>query len=177
MIALVCLMVAAARPAAACCQLGGSACGDPFALDCNNGVVCFVPFRSCPACTCATTNEGHTCLPTSSLPGRVPTLFLDRSAQTAGDIDFSWGMSCTGAGPDYSVHEGVLGDWYTHARVRCTSLGALSLTLTPSGGNRYYLIAPISGSYTGSLGTNSAGTERPDGSPSCTDERALAPCP
>lgn len=173
----VCLMVAAPRPAAACCQLGGTACGDPFAVSCNNGVVCFPPWRSCPACTCTTTNAGHMCLTTSSEPGTVPTLLVEKNAQNAGDLDLSWGASCGASGPDYSVHEGQLGVWFSHAPLRCSSAGALSQTITPSFGDRYYLIAPISAGYTGSLGTDSTGSERPDGSPSCTDDRALAPCP
>lgn len=176
-VAIVLLSLAAFRPAAACCQLGGSACGDPFAISCNNGSVCFIPYRSCPNCTCSTTNEGQACVDSGSLPGTVPTLFVDRDVQSPGDLDLSWGASCAGPGRDYSVHEGVLGQWYSHAPLRCTSGGALTLTLTPSGGDRYYLIAPIVGSFTGSLGTNSLGAERPDGSPSCTDDRATAPCP
>lgn len=175
--ALVCAIVFAVRPAAACCQLGGTSCGDPFAVSCNNGVVCFTPWRTCPGCTCTTTNAGHMCLTTTSEPGTVPTLRLDRNVQTPGNLELTWGATCGSSGPDYSVHEGVLGAWYSHAPLRCTSGGALLTTLTPSGGNRYYLIAPISADFTGSLGTNSSGAERPDGSPSCTTDRALAPCP
>jgi hypothetical protein len=171
------LALAAARPASACCQLGGTACGDPFAVSCNNGVVCFIPYRTCSGCTCTITNGGQTCLATASQPGRVATLHVDRSLATQGALDFTWSASCSGTGPDYSVQEGVLGSWYSHEPLRCTSGGALSLTLTPSGGNRYYLIAPILDDFTGSLGTSSAGAERPDGSPSCTSDRALAPCP
>jgi hypothetical protein len=175
--AVVGLIASSTRPAEACCQLGGTTCGDPFAVSCNNGVVCFTPWRSCPNCTCTTTSGGQTCLPTISEPGTVPTLSIDKDAQTAGDLDLGWGASCFPSGPDYAVHEGQLGVWFSHAPLRCTSGHALSLTITPSGGNRYYLIAPLSGDYTGSLGTYAAGIERPDGEPSCTADRALAPCP
>jgi len=174
---VVCVIVASTRPAGACCQLGGTACGDPFALSCNDGVVCFSPWRSCSGCTCTTTNAGHTCLATNSEPGMVPTLLVNKNAQTVNDLDLSWGASCSASGPDYSVHEGQLGVWFSHAPLRCSSGDALSVTATPSGGDRYYLIAPVSTGFTGSLGTDSTGTERPDGSPSCTDDRALAPCP
>ncbi len=175
--ALVCLIVTSNRPAKACCQLGGAGCGDPFAVSCNNGVVCFPPFLSCPGCTCTTTNDGHMCLTTTSEPGTVPTLHVDKNAQIVGDLDLSWDASCSASGPDYSVHHGQLGVWFSHARLSCSSARALSQTITPWGGDRYYLIAPISAGYTGSLGTDWAGTERPDGDPSCTDDRALAPCP
>jgi hypothetical protein len=175
--AIACLALAASRPASACCQLGGTACGDPFAVSCNNGVVCFIPYRTCSGCTCTVTNGGQTCLATASQPGRVATLHVDRSTQNPNDLALSWSASCSGTGPDYAVHEGLLGSWYSHAPLRCTSGGALSLTITPSGGSRYYLIAPVLADFTGSLGTSSAGVERPDGSPSCTNDRALAPCP
>ena len=174
---VVCLIAASTRPAEACCQLGGTACGDPFAVSCNNGVVCFPPWRSCPGCTCTTTNAGQMCMTTSSEPGTVPTLHVDKNVQAVGNLELSWGASCSASGPDYSIHEGQLGLWFSHAPLRCTSGSALSLTIAPTAGDRYYLIAPLSAGYTGSLGTNSAGTERPDGSPSCTDDRALAPCP
>lgn len=105
------------------------------------------------------------------------TLHVNRNAESASDLDLGWGASCSASGPDYSVHEGVLGTWYSHAPLRCSSGGALLLTITPSGGDRYYLIVPISSGFTGSFGTNTAGVEKPDGAPSCTDDRALAPCP
>lgn len=174
---VVAFIVTAIRPAAACCQLGGTTCGDPFAVSCNNGVVCFPPYRSCPDCTCTTTGAGHTCLANTSQPGSVATLFMGPSTQTFGDLDLTWSASCRAPGPDYSVYEGVLGAWYSHASLRCSSGGLLATTVTPSGGDRYYLIAPVAGGLTGSFGTSSAGVERPDGTPSCTDDRALAPCP
>lgn len=173
----VCLILAATRPANACCQLGGTACGDPFAVSCNNGVVCFFPWRTCAGCTCTTTNGGQTCLTTTSEPGTVPTLLMNRNAQTAGDLDLSWGASCSASSPDYAIHEGQLGAWFSHAPLLCSTGHALSMTITPLGGDRYYLIAPTSADFTGSLGTNGAGAERPDGEPSCTSDRALAPCP
>ena len=176
-VAMVCLIVAFTRPAEACCQLGGTACGDPLALSCNNGVVCFPPWRSCPGCTCTKTNEGQMCLTTTSEPGTVPTLHVGKNAQTVGNIDLAWGASCYASGPDYAIHEGQLGAWFSHAPLSCSSGGALSEMITPSSGDRYYLIAPITTEYTGSLGTDSAGVERPDGDPSCTADRALAPCP
>jgi hypothetical protein len=123
------------------------------------------------------TNAGFTCLTTTSVPGSVATLHVARNAQVVGDLDLSWSASCSASGPDYVVHQGQLGSWFSHAPLSCSSGHALSLTVTPSGGDRYYLIAPVSADFTGSLGADSAGTERPDGSPSCTDDRALAPCP
>jgi len=173
----VCLLAASIRPAEASCQLGGTACGDPFALSCNGGVVCFPPWRSCTGCTCTTTSGGQTCLATASQPGTVATLVIGKDGVSLGDLDLSWGASCAASGPDYAVHEGQLGVWFSHAPLRCSSGHALSLTITPSGGDRYYLVAPVTVDYTGSLGTTASGAERPDGDPSCTPDRAIAPCP
>ena len=121
--------------------------------------------------------SGKTCLANASEPGSVPTVRIDKSASIPGDLSVSWDASCAAPGPDYAIYEGVVGTWYAHAAVRCGTAGALAATLTPGNGNRYYLIAPMRGGLTGSLGTNASGVERPDGDPSCTGDRALAPCP
>lgn len=170
------LALGVSRPASACCQLGGTVCGDPFAVECNNGAVCSPPWKACPGCTCTTTSGGRTCLANASVPGTVSTVLLSKSAN-AGDLDLSWTPSCNPSTLEYAVDEGEIGTWYSHQARTCTSSGALVTTLSPFGGNRYYLVAPVVGSFTGSLGASSAGTERPDGAPSCTDNRALAPCP
>jgi len=164
-------------PARANCQLGGTFCGDPVAIDCNGGAVCFPPFRLCTGCTCTTTNEGKTCLANTSEPGSVVTLLIGKDAQTPGSLDLTWSLSCAGAGRDYSVHEGQLGSWYSHEARLCSSGGTLSATLAPFGGDRYYLVAATMSDFTGSLGTGAGGTERPDSFSSCTADRALAPCP
>jgi hypothetical protein len=164
------------RPALACCQLGGTTCGDPFAIECNNGAVCFPPWRTCPSCTCTSTSSGRTCLANASVPGTVSTLLVGKSG-TPGDLDLSWTPSCNPSTLDYAIDEGAIGTWYSHEARKCTGAGILMTTLTPFGGNRYYLVAPVIGSFTGSLGASSTGAERPDGAPSCTADRAVAPCP
>src|SRR5262245_34314554 len=132
----------------AACQLGGTACGDPVAVSCNSGVVCFFPWRTCAGCACVTTENGQTCLATASVPGAVPMLAVDKSTGSVGDLDLSWGASCTASGPDYTVDEGQLGVWYSHTPRACTSGHTLSMTLTPAAGDRYYLIAPIVDEFT-----------------------------
>ena len=165
------------HPAWGCCQLVGSACGDPNAVNCNNGVVCLPGFISCPGSTCTSTIVGETCLATTSQPGSVFALRINKNTVNVGNLDLDWDPSCRPSASDYSVHEGTLGSWYSHTPVRCSSGGALSVTITPRSGNRYYLVAPISGTWTGSFGTNSTGAERPDADLPCTDDRAIAPCP
>jgi hypothetical protein len=176
-VAAVALGGLAVSTARANCQLGGTACGDPTAISCNTGVVCFPPWKTCSSCTCTPTSTGQTCLSSSAEPGAVVALFIDKDAQTPGSLDVTWGASCAPSNPDYAVYEGAIGSWYSHAPLLCTSGGALSVTIAPSAGDRYYLVAPIAGDFTGSLGTSTSGGERPDGVPACTDDRALAPCP
>ena len=171
-----CLLSLIALPALANCQLGGSACGDPVAVSCNGGAVCFPPWRTCNNCTCTTTSAGQTCLANSAQPGTVATLSLSKHAGTS-ELDLAWSASCSPAGPDYAIYEGQAGDWVTHVPIRCTTGFALSLTIAPAGGDRYYLVAPVTTGYTGSLGKSSNGAERPAGDGSCTADRAIAPCP
>ena len=161
----------------ACCQLVGSTCGDPNAVNCNNGVVCLPGFIPCPGATCTSTVVGQTCLASTSQPGTVFALRMAKNAVTIGNLDLNWDPSCSPSASDYSVHEGTIGTWYSHTPVRCSTGGALSVTITPRAGNRYYLVAPISGSWTGSFGTNTSGAERPDSDLPCTSDRAIAPCP
>jgi hypothetical protein len=175
-VAAAALVAALTRDASACCQLGGTACGDPFAVDCNNGAVCFIPWKTCNGCTCTTTAGGKACIPTNAEPGTVFTLTVARSVAQPGSLDLAWGASCSPGTPTYAVYEGSIGTWYSH-EARLCSVAALFATLSPFGGDRYYLVAPVAGIFTGSLGTGVSGTERPDGNSSCGSDRALAPCP
>ncbi len=114
--------------------------------------------------------------PVGAGPGRITgQLRLTRSA-VPGDLDLFWGPTC-GVAIDYTVHEGVLGSWYSHVPIACSSSGALSITLTPGAGNRYYLVVPATLSLEGSYGTNSAGTERPASSGACRPQAPPEPCP
>ena len=176
LLALLVLLVVTPE-ASANCQLGGTFCGDPVAVDCNNGVVCFPPYRSCGGCTCTTTSEGKTCLPNSSEPGTVATLLITKNVATPGDLDLAWTASCRSSASDYGIYEGALASWYSHEPRQCTTGGGLTATLTPFAGDRYYLVVAISAGFMGSLGTSSSGAERPDGLGSCGNDRALAPCP
>ena len=171
------LLLASHRAAWPCCQLVGDMCGEPYAINCNNGVVCLPGYISCPGATCTSTIIGHTCLAVTSQPGTVFTLRIGKNAVLPGDIDLSWDPSCSPYASDYSVHEGTIGNWYSHTAIHCSSGGARLMTIVPGTGGRYYLVAPISGVWTGSFGTNSAGVERPDSDLPCTDARAIAPCP
>ena len=112
--------------------------------------------------------------------GRVPdgasgTPF--RVSKSGSQLDLAWGASCGAAATDFAVYEGTLGTWYSHSSLVCSTSGALSATVTPSSGDRYYLIAPLSASKEGSYGTRTGGTEIPQGSSPCKASQDLSACP
>jgi len=79
---------------------------------------------------------------------------------------------------DYSIHEGQLGVWYSHEAKECSTATALSLTITPDPGDRYFLVVPVSWSEEGTYGTSWLGVERPVSVPACMAVQAPAPhCP
>ena len=118
-------------------------------------------------------------------PGRVPDgtvllgtlLTVERSAQLPGELDLAWGPSCSPQATDYSVHEGIIGEWYSHRRIACTTGNALNRTITPSEGGRYYLVVPLSDDAEGSYGVSSELRERPPSESACRPIAMVAPCP
>ena len=84
-----------------------------------------------------------------------------------------WGPSCS-AGADYGVYEGALGDFGSHTSLTCSTAGATTRTVTPSTGDRYYLVVPQSIDREGSYGGASGDAERVQGGGACAPQ-ALAP--
>lgn len=117
-----------------------------------------------------------------SSPGRAPDGVAGiplRIAKSAGApmLDLTWGASCEATASDYSVHEGQIGSYYSHTTLACSTSGALSATVMPSPGDRYYLIVPLTADAEGSYGTQSNGAERPDSVTTCRASSVVAPCP
>jgi hypothetical protein len=105
-------------------------------------------------------------------------LRVDKNAVDPDDVDLSWTASCSDVAIDYSIHEGTLGSWYTHGRKECSTFGALSMTITPEPGNRYFLVVPVSWSEEGSYGWSSTVGERPVSAPTCMPVQSPTPhCP
>ncbi len=92
-------------------------------------------------------------------------------------VDLQWGASCGETATDYSVHEGTLGDWYSHGATLCTTSGMTFATLAPSAGNRYFLIVPLDANREGSYGKDSLAVERPRSARLCRVQRDYADCP
>jgi len=112
--------------------------------------------------------------------GRVPDGIVGAPLQVCrnlSQLDLTWGASCGSLATDYAVYEGTLGVWSSHQPLACSTAGALAATVTPSSGDRYYLIVPVSATQEGSYGTNSGGAEIPQSSSPCKTSQDLSACP
>jgi hypothetical protein len=87
--------------------------------------------------------------------------------KSGADIDFMWAAAC-GTVTDYAVYEGPIGDFENSSPLLCSTGGAISTTLTPGAGDRFYLIVPTSNdAVEGSYGQSSDGLERAPSSSAC----------
>ncbi len=102
----------------------------------------------------------------ASHPGAVlDTLTLSKFQE---DVTLSWtapGGSCSVTG--YGVYRGSLPmSGYDHASLSCAATGTTYTDVDPTG-SYYYLVVPLNSSYEGLYGTDSSGTQRPQGTGSC----------
>jgi hypothetical protein len=101
-----------------------------------------------------------------ALPGRVPDgaaapgvpLTVTKSSSS---VTLAWDASCSAQASDYAVYSGIIGSWYSHESIACSTSGALASTVALPAGNRYILVVPLTLDDEGSLGTDSTGRERP----------------
>lgn len=112
-------------------------------------------------------------------PGRTPpTLLMDKWGFISGDLRLSWSASCSAGAEDYGIYEGLIGSWYSHVPIDCSDNGNdLIEVITPSAGDRYYLVVPQNANDGRSHGTDSSGSERPTVFAACTATQVLNPCP
>ncbi len=82
-------------------------------------------------------------------------------------IELAWGASCAPTDDDFAVYEGSLGDFSSHTPLLCSSGATTAATLSPGGGNTYYLVAPRNAIAEGSHGLDGNGTERSVGEAAC----------
>ena len=99
---------------------------------------------------------------------------LTLSKVLGGDVELSWGSTCTGQ-RDYAIYEGSIGTYYDHNQLVCTTGAQTSITIEPSDGDRYYLVVPHSDHREGSYGLDGAGEERPPGARVCLPQ-SIAAC-
>jgi hypothetical protein len=111
--------------------------------------------------------------------GRVPDGITGAPLQISNNLaqlDLTWGAGCGAAATDYAVYEGTIGSWASHSSLVCSTSGTRSATVTPSAGNHYYLIVPVSTTQEGSYGTDSTGAEIPQSSSPCKASQDLSGC-
>lgn len=95
----------------------------------------------------------------------------------AGDaITLSWGASCVSSDVDYVIYEGSLSAMYSHQPRLCSTGGATAATVTPSAGQRYFLVGSRNDLREGSLGNRSNGQFRPPSAAPCLP-RQVQSCP
>ena len=157
----------------------GQGCGQPADAPCSAGLVCDESTGFFRCRNLGTGGEGQGCgaAPVGAVPdgdGVPGTLLTVHRA--GGILSLSWGASCLAADTDYTVYEGQIGDFASHAPLRCTTSGATSTTVTPGQGSHYYLIVPRREKREGSYGTDSAHDPRPEGVSRCFVQQ-LGSCP
>lgn len=116
----------------------------------------------------------------SSGPGRIPGAMgvagTPLTVVKAGaDLELNWSPVC-GAGGDYAVYEGLLSDPESKQQRQCSTGGATSTTLTPSAGQRFYLVVATDSGAEGSYGQASDGGERSPAADPCLPQ-TIGPCP
>ena len=96
----------------------------------------------------------------------APTIKVDKVA--GGGLRISWDPSCANQTVNYGIYQGVIGSWSSHVALDCDDASSdYQEVVTPGGGNRYFLVVPLSNDAEGSYGTNSGGIERPRGATTC----------
>jgi len=113
-------------------------------------------------------------------PGIVPPTVEVAIASPPGGrlrLRLSWSASCSAGAEDYAIYEGTIGSWYSHTALDCSDGGGdLTEEISPSPGNRYYLVVPLNPSSEGSYGLGPDGAERPRGAVTCVPAQTTASC-
>lgn len=152
--------------------------------DCNgNGISDVTDRSSDPSLDCDANRipdaceAAPVCIGAGSVPDGAGTSGapLRLGKEPGGDLRLTWGASCAAGDADYVVYEGTLGSFASHAAPTCGTGGATTTVRELPSGDAYFLIAPSNAGREGSLGRNSQGAERPQGTPACFP-RAIRAC-
>ncbi len=129
------------------------------------------------------TGTGMTDFALPGSPGTAPDgtvssvpLTMSKATPAGTSVNVSWGTARSSEATSCGLYEGTLGSWYSHTALAC--LGSTnSATLSPSSGNRYYLVVPHNGDYEGGYGKDSSGNQIPPGGSACQTTWDPATCP
>jgi hypothetical protein len=137
--------------------------------------VTFAPFDSLASWPLASVVDDFTA---AANPGRIPpTLHVNKSIITPGDLTLVWSGSCSEGASDYGIYEGTIGSWFSHTTKDChDNPPALTEEVTPAAGSDYYLVVPLNDAEEGSYGLATSG-ERPPGAAQCKPVQTLTVCP
>jgi hypothetical protein len=105
---------------------------------------------------------------------------LELRPEPDGSLRLTWEPSCSTDAIDHAVYEGSLdalrsGLW-DHAPVTCSAGPDLVEYVVPEAGSRYFLIAPLTLSAEGTMGSASDGTLRPPSALACRPREADSSC-
>ena len=122
------------------------------------------------------TGLGFGALVGSGTPGSVlPTMLVDKVA--SGQLHLSWYGNCVDEVTHYAVYEGQVGVWDSHEQLVCDAGLDLEEDISPSSGDRYYLVVPLISDTEGSYGRDSSLLERPAAaSAACATTHLPASC-
>jgi hypothetical protein len=101
-----------------------------------------------------------------------------RVRRTGNQLVVRWAQSCSAWANDYGIYTGALGNFASHTATDCADdLHDLTETIPTPGGNRYFLVVPLTARAEGSYGVDSSGAERARGTATCRASQAPPVCP
>jgi hypothetical protein len=108
-----------------------------------------------------------TCLPDANAPGAVPdgdhvagAQMTVRPGLSPGEVIVDWQPTCDAN--DHAIYFGSLGSFASYTDAVCDAGMSGSWSLTPPGGNLFWVVVGVSGLREGSYGVDSGVVERPD---------------
>ncbi len=143
-----------------------------------------VPAEYPPACSLDISDSSFSItepiLIAGSIPADEPGASMVVSKDSSGSLRLSWPPSCSGDVDNHAVYEGSIsalrtGSW-DHAPLTCAAGADLAEYVYPSGGDRYFLVAPLAGGWEGALGSSSQGEARPPASAACGVRESSSDC-
>ena len=151
-------------------NLGGATCassgcvGGVLGCAANCGALVLTECDGCPGAGAGTVPDG------GGVPGAPLTV-----ARSGSNVVLAWSSAC-GPAVDYAIYEGSLAAPGVLTPRTCSTGGATTATVTPTGEAVYFLVVPQSGGNEGSYGRASGGFERFPAASACLPQ-IIVGCP
>jgi hypothetical protein len=138
------------------------------------------------ACSSDESDADFEIVPWSAKAGAVPSgtaedggLIVDK-AYVDGWVVLKWGASCSTEATDYAIYEGDLAELrvgvWDHEPAACSTGAGLDETVWTGPGSRYFLVAPLAGTFEGHLGRGQDGVLRPPSPAACATRETGSVC-